>query len=74
MTLQDIKIIKGLSILACYPIKIDTNLPRLKQILPELKLIQCQAGATAKQQKVAMWEFQELLINSEEFSEEEYKI
>ena len=74
ITLQDIKVIKGISILACYPIKIDTNILRLKKLLPELKLIQCQAGATAKQQRIAMWEFQELLINSEEFTEEEYEI
>lgn len=74
LKLLNVKVIKHLPILAIQPIEINTVDERLEGILPELYKIQCARGASLKLQRMAKMEFQDLLIEADSFSEEEFKI
>ena len=72
--LTNIILIKHLPHLITFPGIINLFIPRLEKLLPNIENLQCKKSASLKNKQKAMMEFQDLLIESEEFSEEEYKI
>ena len=73
MSIITVKTVKHLPWLAAYPIFVRTNKTNLKNLLPQLNKIQCKNGASLKEQRIAMMQFQDILIESGKFKPEEYK-